>query len=116
MYGGDDPPYCPTRCHAMYGLRDPPQEAPCDTCQDEKKRVELLPGNEAASKLFMMVRSQCQIRWNGKQTVEIDLDHTALWKAIEKYPGGIKDEWGTFQSVSRAWHDSEKKRRDNEAD
>ena len=114
MHGGDDPPYCPDRCKAMFGLRNPPQEAPCDTCQDEKKRVELLSENEVAAKIFLMVRSQAECRWNGEQDIEIDLHHPSLWKAIEKFPGGISDEWGTFNRVLRAWHFSQQLKRDNE--
>ena len=98
----------------MFGLRNPPQEAPCDICTDEKKRVELLQENEIAAKLFLMTRSQCQTRWNGEQDIEIDLDHVALWKAIEKFPGGIQNEWEVFQRISRAWHESQRKKRDSE--
>lgn len=114
MYGGDDPPYCPTRCQTMFEARNPPQEAPCDTCTDEKKRVELLQENEKAAKLFLMVRSQAETRWNGEQDIEVDLNHLAVWKVIEKFPGGIKDEWGYFTKISRAWHFSQQRKRDSE--
>ena len=76
--------------------------------------MELLQENEIAAKLFLMTRSQCQTRWNGEQDIEIDLDHVALWKAIEKFPGGIQNEWEVFQRISRAWHESQRKKRDSE--
>lgn len=98
----------------MFAARNPPQEAPCDTCTDERKLVELLPENEQASKLFLMCYNQCETRWNGEQDIEIDLNHVALWKAIEKFPGGVKDEWGTFQKVNRAWHFSQQKKKERE--
>ena len=98
----------------MYAARNPPEEAACDKCIDERKSVILLPENEQAAKLFLMCRSQCECRWNGEQDIEIDLNHVALWKAIEKFPGGVKDEWSTFQRVSRAWHFSQQRKRDNE--
>jgi len=98
----------------MFGMRNPPQEAPCDTCTDEKKRIKLLPENEAAAKIFLLIRSQCETRWNGEQDLEIDLDHMALWKAIEKFPGGIQDEWGTANKVLRAWHSAQQQKRDSE--
>jgi len=98
----------------MFGKRNPPQEAPCDTCNDERKRVELLQANEAAAKIFLVVRSQCETRWNGEQDIEIDLKHVALWKAIDKFPGGVKNEWETFQRVLRAWHEAMKIKRDSE--
>lgn len=98
----------------MFSFRNPPQEASCDTCTDERKRVDLLQENEVAAKLFLFVRSQCQVRWNGEQDIEIDLDHVALWKAIEKFPGGIENEWGTFQKVNRAWHEAQQMKRDSD--
>ena len=70
--------------------------------------------NEEAARLFMLVRSQAETRWNGEQDIEIDLNHLVLWKAIEKYPGGVKDEWGTFQKVIRAWHTAQQLKRDSE--
>lgn len=100
----------------MFGFRTPPQEPPCDTCTDEKKRVELLPENEIAARIFLLTRSQCETRWTGEQDVEIDLHHPALWKAIEKFPEKIKDEWKVFQSVLKAWHFAQSKKRDNEGE
>ena len=70
--------------------------------------------NEEAARIFQMVRGQCECRWNGEQDIEIDLNHLAIWKAIEKFPGGIKDEWGCFTKISRAWHFSQQKKRDSE--
>lgn len=70
--------------------------------------------NEVAVKIYFMVRGQCETRWNGEQDIEIDLNHLALWKAIEKYPGGIRDEWETFQKVNRAWHSAQRLKRDSE--
>jgi len=98
----------------MFSHRKPPQEAPCDICTDERKRVELLPENESAAKIFLMVRSQCETRWDGEKDIEIDLSHPALWKAIEKFPGGINNEWETFDMVMRAWHVAMQKKRDSE--
>jgi hypothetical protein len=76
--------------------------------------VELLPENEVAAKLFLMTRSQCEVRWDGEKDVEICLNHMALWKAIEKFPGGVSDEWKTFQKISNAWHTSQQLKRDRE--
>ena len=98
----------------MFAARNPPQEPCCDTCTDERKRVDLLPENEQAAKIFLFTRSQCELRWNGEQDIEIDLNHVALWKAIEKFPGGVNDEWGTFQKISRAWHTAQQLKRDSE--
>lgn len=98
----------------MFAARTPPQEPICDTCTDERKRVDLLPENAQAAKIFLMVRSQCEVRWNGEQDIEIDLHHPSLWKAIEKFPGGVNDEWSTFQGVLRSWHHAQQLKRDSE--
>ena len=98
----------------MFESRNPSQEPVCDTCTDERKRVDLLPENKQAAQIFQTVRSQCETRWNGEQDIEIDLNHVALWKAIEKFPGGVNDEWGTFQRVLRAWHHAQQLKRDSE--
>ena len=84
-------------------------EPPCDGCW-----VDLLPENRTAFTIYSMVRSQCECRWNGEQDIEIDLNHVALWKAIEKFPCGVKDEWSTFQRISRAWHHAQQLKRDSE--
>jgi len=98
----------------MFAERNPPEDTPCDNCTDERKRVVLIPENEVAAKIYLLVRSQCEVRWNGEQDIEIDLNHLALWKAIEKFPGGVRDEWGTFNKVLRAWHVSQRLKRDSE--
>ncbi len=98
----------------MFAARNPPQEATCDICTDERKRVELLPENEVAAKLYLFVRSQAETRWNGEQDIEIDLHHPSLWKAIEKFPGGIANEWEVFNRVNRAWHEATQAKRDKE--
>ncbi len=84
-------------------------DPPCEICW-----VDLLPENEVAAQIYFFVRSQAETRWNGEQDIEIDLDHNAVWKAIEKFPGGVKDEWSTFQKISRAWHTAQQLKRDKE--
>jgi len=96
----------------MHSERKPPTTPICEL--GESCRVELMVENEQAARIFQMVRSQCECRWNGEQDIEIDLHHPSLWKAIEKYPGGVSDEWGTFNRVSRAWHTSQQLKRDSE--
>jgi len=73
---------------------------PCELC-----RVELKVENEEAARLYFLVRSQCETRWDGEKDIPIDLRHEALWKAIEKYPIKIKDQWGCFHKVLNAWRE-----------
>jgi len=51
-------------------------EPPCDTC-----RVTLLSENAEAVKIYRIIRGQ--VRTLGEQV--IDLDHVALWQAIDRY-------------------------------
>jgi hypothetical protein len=52
------------------------------------------------------------VRWDGEKDVEIDLNHLAVWKAIEKYPRKIVNQWSCFHSVCRLFYDV--KRREKE--
>ena len=36
-------------------------------------------------------------RWNGERDVVVDLDHLAVWAAIDAY--GVRDRIGTFEKV-----------------
>jgi hypothetical protein len=96
----------------MHSERKPPTTPICEL--GESCRVELKVENEQAARIFQMVRSQCETRWNGEQDIEIDLHHPSLWKAIEKFPGGIQDEWSTFQRILRVWHTLQRLKRDSE--
>jgi hypothetical protein len=82
-------------------------EPPCGEC-----RVELLPENEAALQIFFTVRRQCEVRWDGEKDVEIDLNHLAVWKAIEKYPRKIANQWSCFHSVCRLFYDVKKREKE----
>lgn len=75
------------------------KEPPCETC-----RVDLMEENEDAARIYMMVRRQCQTRWNGEQDMEIDLDFNAVFGLMDRYPGGIKDQWGILERVRRCFH------------
>jgi hypothetical protein len=89
-----------------YAERTPP-EPPCESC-----RVELVSENEDAGRIFMMVRGQCLSRFNGKYDVAADLNHLAVWAAIDAY--GVRDRTGCFERVCRAWHKIQAERRDDE--
>jgi len=66
--------------------------------------VELVAENEAVAQIFLLVRGQQEVRWNGERDIAVDINHLAVWKAIEKYPGGIHDEWDTFNRIVNVWH------------
>lgn len=74
-------------------MRNPPEEPPCETC-----RVELLEENAEAAKIYLTV--QGQVRTVG-DTV-IDLDHLALWQAIDRYE--VKKPLRVFELINRTFH------------
>ena len=79
------------KCRMDYADKNPPI-TPCSTC-----RVELREENEDAARIFQQVRGQCVTRWNGERDVVMDLNHLAVWAAIDAY--GVRDRVGTFEKV-----------------
>jgi len=92
----------------MHSERQPPGTPPCESC-----RVELKVENEDAAKVYMLVRGQTRTRHNGRHDVVVDIDHAAIWAAIDGY--GIKDRTGTFEAVIQAWHAIERERQRDES-
>jgi hypothetical protein len=74
--------------------------------------VELVKENEHVARIYLLVRSQCETRWNGEKDIPVDIRHEALWKAIEKYPYPVHNHWGCFNQVIRLWHTLRSKKDD----
>ena len=85
------------QCHQMYGERTPPGDPPCATCW-----VDLKEENEDAARIFRMVRGQVITRFNGQADMIVDLNHLAVWAAIDAYE--IKDRVGTFEKVMKMFY------------
>jgi hypothetical protein len=81
----------------MHTERKPPTTPPCESC-----RVELMVDNEDAARIFQTTRAQCLTRFNGESDVVIDLNHVAVWAAIDAY--GVRDRTGCFERVIRVFH------------
>ena len=81
----------------MYADRVPPEEPLCTAC-----RVELMECNEDAGMVYMQCRGQVITRFNGQNDVVVDVNHLAVWAAIDGY--GIKDRIGVFEKVIRLFH------------
>jgi hypothetical protein len=86
------------QCRQIYSERTPPEEPPCATC-----RVDLFDDNEDAARIFQIVRRQVVTRFNGQVDVVIDINHVALWQAIDGY--GVRDRRGCFEKVLRLFHE-----------
>jgi len=85
------------KCQMDHAGNDPPTEPPCSTC-----RVDLLPENEDAGRIYRMIRGQVITRHNGKYDTIMDLNHVALWAAIDGYR--IRDRIGCFEKVLTTFH------------
>lgn len=59
-----------------------------------------------------MVRGQVILRHNGQHDTIMDLNHLALWAAIDGYR--IMDRVGTFEKVLTCFHFFQNKGRDDE--
>ena len=92
----------------MHSERTPPTTPICDL--GESCRVELVKENEDVARIFMLVRGQSICVWNGETNIPIDINHSAVWSAIDKYPGGIQDQWGCFNQIVHVWHKWNEKR------
>jgi hypothetical protein len=62
----------------------------------------LLSENEDAARIFQIVRGQVLTRFNGKYDAVIDINHLALWAAIDAY--GVRDRTGCFEKVLNLFH------------
>ena len=69
-----------------------PPVTPCATCW-----VDLQRENEDAARIFQRIRGQVRTRWNGERDVVVDLDHLAVWAAIDAY--GVRDRVGCFEKI-----------------
>jgi hypothetical protein len=67
-------------------------EAACVSC-----RVLPVEENEDALNIFLLTKSQFIMGFGGP----VDINHLAIWKAMEHYPGGIRSQWKCFKKVLR---------------
>lgn len=84
------------QCRAKRAKLDPPEEPPCDTC-----RVELMPENKEAVEVYMMTRNQIITTGMGQA---IDISIPAICNVMDRYPGGIKNQWRCLNKVRMAFH------------
>lgn len=71
-------------------------EPPCDGC-----RVDLLPVNAEAARVFQMCRRQVITFFNGEVDREIDLNYVAVSAVMDLY--GVKDRRECFEKVVRTY-------------
>ena len=91
----------------MYGNRNPPEEPPCSTC-----RVEILPENAEALKIYLLIRGQYLMGFSGP----VDINQMAIWEAIDRYH--VKKPLEVFERVNHCARlmisEMVKKRKDND--
>lgn len=73
----------------MYSERIPPQETPCEIC-----KVDPLPDNEDAYKIFYIIRYQLIMSGMGGA---IDVNHLAIHEALRLYR--IKNRQRCFEKI-----------------
>jgi len=97
------------QCREMHGERTPPTEPPCETCW-----VDLKVENEEAARIFQVVRGQVITRFNGEADVIVDLNHLAVWEAIDRYQ--IRNKRRCFEKVLKLFFAllEEQKRKEKE--
>jgi hypothetical protein len=70
--------------------------------------VNLIPGNENAARIYMLCRRQTINVWNGEQDIPVDLNHLAVWAAIDHTYGSpmckITDPYECFIKVNEVFH------------
>jgi hypothetical protein len=85
-------------CRSMYTERNPSEKPPCNPCQ-----VNLIPGCEAAARIFMLCRRQIINVWDGESNKHVDLNHLAVWAAID-HDGSIVSPYECFLMVIRVFN------------
>ena len=78
-------PNCAT-CRILYGNKG--EEPPCDAC-----RPECFQENEAAIALYSIVQNQ----WIMGPGGPVDINHLAVWEAIDRYR--VPDGKGVFEKI-----------------
>ena len=84
-----------------------PGNVACESC-----RIELKEDNEEAAQIYNMVRGQVITRFNGEIDVVVDLNHLAVWAAIDGY--GIKKRTEVFERVMRTFYHLLKEKHDKD--
>ena len=74
-------------------------EPDCVNC-----RVDLLPINNYAAEIYQKVRSQVKLYFNGQSMRELDIEHSAIWSAIDHFPHRIKNSWEVFERILHTYH------------
>lgn len=90
---------CEKGCKRLWEKRG--KERPCATCKPEH-----IEANDEIIKIFKIVRNQLIIGFD----TTIDLNHLAIWKALEKYQ--IENEVEVFEKIIWLWHELKNLKKD----
>ncbi len=93
----------------MHAGRNPPDEPPCETC-----RVDLENDNHEAAMIYGIVKRQVVTLFNGEHDEIIDLNHCAVWEAIDHYK--VKDGLRCFEMIMKTFYHFLNERRQRQGD
>lgn len=80
-------------------------DPPCGECM-----VYLNENNIITAHIYDVVRGQVILFFDGERNREYDINHVAVWEAIDHFPCQSFDKWEVFEKVLAAWHHFQKER------
>ena len=81
-------------CKQLFSARQPAEETPCAGC-----RVDLEPENETPVNVYLICRNQALTAGMGGTV--IDLNYPAVFGVMDRWPGGIANQWDCFMKVRK---------------
>lgn len=92
-------------------------DPPCDGCEDNVELGDrLLDENFCAAKVYYRVRNQILVYHNGEHDKEFDLNHVAVWAAIDHFPQKVLNPFEVFELVTDVYHHFLRERNNQSSD
>lgn len=105
------------RCREMWKERNDrgvEGDPPCKGCDfDPEIQSQLMDENLCAAKIFLSVRDQVLMYFNGEYQREYDINHTAVWGMIDHFPRHIEKPFEVFELVVSVYRHFLKERNDS---
>lgn len=98
----------------MYKRRVANGEDPCETCAGHIDRIVLDESNHQPLHIYNFVHGQVLTRFNGEYDIVVDLNHLALWKAVDEFKVDKNKRMEIFERVYHTFHAILQDERDKE--